>query len=73
MALSVGMAGTGETAVTHTVRLVGMAGTGETTVTRPMMLVGMAGTGEKAVTLPLRPPGCGLAVEPWRPLAEPLS
>ena len=67
------MAGTGETAVTHTVRLVGMAGTGETAVTRTMMLVGMAGTDETAVTLPLRPPGCGLAVEPWRPLAEPLS
>ena len=73
MALSVGMAGTGETAVTHTVRLVGMAGTGETAATRPMMLVGMAGTGETAATLPLRPPGGGLAVEPWRPLAEPLS
>ena len=67
------MAGTGGTAVTHPLRLVGTAGTGETAVTLPMLLVGMAGTGETAVTLPLRPPGCGLAVEPWRLLAELLS
>jgi hypothetical protein len=59
--------------VTLPMLFVGMAGTDETAVTLPMLFVGMAGTDETAVTLPLRPPGCGLAVEPWRPLAEPLS